>query len=793
MDVELQNSQPKFVGARVTRVEDRRHLLGRAEFVSDIRRSDELALVFLRSAVPHARITHIDRATALSIPGVVDLVTGPDVEGQFAPIVGDIRAPGARHTERPIVAHDHVRFVGEIIGMILAETRYIAEDALDVVGVDYEPLPPVTDAEAALRPDAALLHPELDWPDNCMLRLERSLGDVDAAFSGRRTLKSTYRSSRTTAMALETRGCLAEWDERTATITVWSSTQIPHLLRSFIAKIGGFPETQLRVIAPDVGGGFGQKATIYPEEVIAAHLAKRTRRPVKWISDRREDILSSHHAREHIHEIEVAYDDEGVIHGVRARIIANAGAYSISPWSGAMEAGMAASNLPGPYAFQNYAYEHLTVMTNKTPIGPYRGVGRPAACFSIERAMDDVAHALGKDPLDVRLANTVRQYPHTTASGMVLDSGSSYEALEKMSELIGWVEFRQRQERARAEGIYLGIGLAQYAEQTGHSMVDKGLLVDASFESATARMEPDGTVLILSGSLGHGQGHETVFAQLAADEIGVPLEDVRVVQGDTAAIQYGIGTFASRSAVLGGGAVVLASRELSTKLRAFAGRQLEVSDDDLELVRGSFRVRGAPDRTVSIKELAWQAYSQAHLIADLGAGLSTTNMFSTPQPKGTYANSLHAVVVEVDPSTGRINIERYVVIHDCGKVINPLIVDGQVHGGTIQGLGQALFEHVAYGDDGQPITTSLMDYLLPSSPEMPAIETYHMETLAPNVPLGIKGMGEGGAIAPGPAIANAVTDALLPFGVSMDQLPVTPERVLRAIHEANGVQPVAAG
>lgn len=784
MDAGLQDMQPRYVGARITRAEDRRHLLGRAEYVADIRRPRELALVFLRSTHPHARITNIDKSRALALPGIVDVFTGPDVEGRFNPIVGDINAPGARHAERPVVAYSHVRFVGEIIGMVLAESCYLAEDGADLVEVTYEPLEPLTDPESALRPDAALLHPELGWTDNCMLHLRRDLGDVEAAFEGRRTLRSTYRSGRTTAMALEPRGCLAEWGERTGTITVWSSTQIPHLLRSFIARICGFPETQLRVIAPDVGGGFGQKATIYPEEVIAAFLAKQTRRPVKWISDRREDILSSHHAREHIHEVEVAYDDDGVVHGIRAKVMANVGAYSILPWSAAMEAGMAASNLPGPYKFQNYAYEHFTVMTNKAPIGPYRGVGRPAACFSIERVMDEVADALGKDPLDVRLVNTVQTYPHTTASGMVLDSGSSYESLQQVRDLIGWDEFRETQRRAWEEGRFIGIGLAQYVEQTGHSMVDKGLIVDASFESATARMEPDGRVMILSGSLGHGQGHETVYAQLAADQIGVSFEDVTVVQGDTATIPYGIGTFASRSAVLGGGAVITASKELHTKLRSFAGRQLEVAEQDLETVEGEFRVRGAPDRNISMKVLAWLAYSQGHQLGDLGAGLSATTFFSTPQPTGAFANSLHAVIVEVDPATGGIEIDRYVVIHDCGKVINPLIVDGQVHGGTVQGLGQALFEHVMYNDDGQPVTTSLMDYLLPSITEMPPIETHHHETLAPKIPLGIKGMGEGGAIAPGPAIANAVSDALHPLDVSITQLPVTPESVLRAIHEA---------
>lgn len=773
----------RYVGTSVQRVEDPRHLRGRGQFVPDINLAGLLHVAFIRSAEANARITATDVEAALSIPGVVDVLTGAEFGAKFQPMVGDILHPDARHTERQIIAHDRVRFVGEIIGVVVAESRYIAEDGVDAVVVSYESEPAVSNANDALREDAPVLHAELGWQDNCMLRVEKSFGNVDEAFRNRNTLKRTYRSGRTTAMALEPRGCIAQWDPRTDGVTLWSSTQIPHLVRTFVAKWIGIPETRLRVIAPDVGGGFGQKATIYPEEAIIAYVSKALERPVKWVSDRREDILSSHHAREHHHDIEVAFDDDGLVHGIKAHIVADVGAYSITPWSAAMEAGMAASNLPGPYKFQNYGYQHFTVLTNKAPLGPYRGVGRPAACFSIERTMDEVARALGLDPIDVRIRNTVDTYPHETASGMVLDSGSSLEVLEKMKEVIGWDDFRRQQEQAWQEGRYVGVGLAQYVEQTGHSMVEKGLMVDAAFESATVRMEPDGRVLVTSGSLGHGQGHETTFAQLAADQLGVPFEDVTVIQGDTATVQYGIGTFASRSAVLGGGAVVTASRILHEKLRAFAADRLEAAESDLELENGAFQVKGVPGASVSMRELAWLAYTQGHMLGDLGAGLSATSTYTTPQPKGAFANSLHAAVVEVDPDTGSFTILRYVVIHDCGTTINPMIVDGQIHGGTVQGLGGALYEHVIYNDDGQPMTTTLLDYLLPGFSEMPSIETHHFETPAPDTALGIKGMGEGGAIAPGPAIANAVSDALQPLGVSINQLPVTPEVVYRSIHD----------
>jgi carbon-monoxide dehydrogenase large subunit len=587
---------------------------------------------------------------------------------------------------------------------------------------------------------------------------------------------------------MEPRGCLAQFDAGTGAMTLWTATQVPHLIRSGVAEALGFPEHRVRVVAPDVGGGFGVKGSLYPEEVLIPYLARLLDRPVRWIADRSEDFMASIHAREHVHTLELAARRDGTILGLKARIVVDNGAYSAWPWTASMEIGIAAGNLPGPYKIRHYQFEAFSVCTNKMPIGAYRGVARPAACFSIERAIDDLARELDLDPLDVRQRNLIDEYPYVTVTGLEIDSGSLLPAVHRAKQVLAYDDLRTRQAEARRQGRLVGIGIANYTEQTAHGLIEYARLmlpITLGFDSATVRMDPQGTVSIAVGIHSHGQGLETTLAQLAADELGVSIDDIQLVYGDTQVSPYGMGTFASRSAVIGGGAVIGAARTIRGKLERIAATLLECSPDDLERTRGAFHVRGVPTSAVTIRECARVAYFRAELIADLGPGLEATVFFDNPPGTGTFSNGLHAAVVEVDPATGEITIQRYVVIDDCGTVINPTIVHGQIVGGTVQGIGGALWEHLAYDDQGQLLTGTFMEYALPKAANVPPIEVVSLCTPSPFTPLGMKGVGEGGAIAPGASLANAVSDALAPLGVTVNATPMTPESILQLIHEGS--------
>ncbi|HYF96161.1 MAG TPA: xanthine dehydrogenase family protein molybdopterin-binding subunit [Symbiobacteriaceae bacterium] len=770
----------RYLGARVLRKEDARLLTGRGRYVGDLKLPGLLHVAFVRSPYAHARILGVEAGAARALPGVVAVVTGKEVREKLRPIMGTARYPNFRSPQWPVMAAETVRYQGEAVAAVIAESRYLAEDAAEQVLVDYDPLPVVADALQALEPGSPLLYPE--WGDNLFLHREATIGDVAGAFQeADLILKRTYRNQRHTGVPMETRGCAAEYDAATGNLTLWTSTQVPHLIRSGVAELLQFPENQLRVIAPDVGGAFGIKCCLYPEEVIIPYLARLLGRPVKWIADRREDFLTSIHARDHLHTVEVAARRDGTILGVKARIVVDSGAYSPWPWTASMESGMAAGNLPGPYMIRNYQFESLTVCTNKTPLGPYRGVARPAVCFTVERAVDDLARELGLDPAQVRLKNLIDSYPYTTATGLFIDSGSLVEAVHKVKEVLDYDRVRAEQAAARKQGRLIGIGLANYTEQTAHALAEfskRGLPVTVGFDSATVRMDPQGKVWIAAGIHSHGQGLETTLAQLAADELGIPIDEIQVVYGDTLVSPYGMGTFASRSAVIGGGAVMGASRTLRQKLERIAARILECRPEEITYAGGSF---AAGDRAVSLQECARTAYYRAELIADLGPGLEATQFFDNAPGTGAFANALHAAVVEVDPATGEVQILRYVVVDDCGTVINPMIVHGQIVGGTVQGIGGALLEHLVYDENGQLLSGTFLDYLLPSAAEAPAVEVVSLHTPSPITPLGMKGVGEGGAIAPGACLANAVTDALAPFGARVDQTPVTPELVLKLI------------
>jgi carbon-monoxide dehydrogenase large subunit len=773
----------KYLGAPIPRKEDRRLLTGRGRFVADIALPDMLHVAFVRSPYAHARIAGIDTTAARAAAGVAAVVTAADLAGRVKPIRGEARYPGFHSPDWPIFAADVARYQGEPIVAVVAASPYLAEDAAALVAIDFDPLPVVVDAEAALADDAPLIFP--GWGNNLFLRHTGTFGDVDGAFADADVvLRRTYRNQRHTGVPLETRGCLAQYDAAADTLTLWTSTQVPHLIRSGVAELLDFPENRLRVVAPDVGGGFGVKNSLYPEEVLIPFLARMLDRPVRWIADRAEDLLASTHAREQIHAIELAARRDGTILGLKAHILVDCGAYSRWPWTAAMESGMAAGNLPGPYKIRHYRFEANSVCTNKTPLGSYRGIARPAACFTIERAVDDLARELGLDPLEVRLRNLIDAYPYVTVTGLEIDSGSLVPAIHTVKEVLHYDDLRAEQAEERRRGRLVGIGFANYTEQTAHGLTEfakRMLPVTVGFDSATVRMDPQGHVWIAAGIHSHGQGLETTLAQLAADELGVAIDDIQVVYGDTQVSPYGMGTFASRSAVIGGGAVIEAARAIRRKLEGIAARLLECAQDDLAYVKGAFHVRGVPTRSVSLRECARVAHHRAELIPDIGPGLEATAFFVNPPGTGTFSNALHAAVVEVDPDTGEVAILRYVVIDDCGTVINPVIVHGQVVGGTVQGMGSALWEHLVYDEQGQLLSGTLMDYVLPTAAMVPPIEVVSLCTPSPITPLGMKGVGEGGAIAPGACLANAISDALAPHGVTVNATPMTPESIHRLL------------
>jgi carbon-monoxide dehydrogenase large subunit len=747
-----------------------------------------LYAAFVRSIHAHAAIRGVRAERLVGQPGFVSLLTGAELADSVKAIRCDARFPGFKGTDWPALAWPRVRFVGEAIAVVAAANRYVAEDLVDLVEVDYEPLPVLVDPEEAAKPDAPPLHG--GWNDNVFVDRSTSAGDVHHAFSSAEyVFEGTYVMHRHTGFPLEGRACIADYSPATRTLTVYSATQIPHLLRTGLADILSFPEQNIRVISPDVGGGFGIKAHLFPEEVALCALALRLGRPVKWVEDVREHLTSSVHARDHRHAIRIAFRRDGTILGVEARVLVDVGAYSVWPWSAALDVGQAGAMIVGPYAVTNYRVRMLGVATNKCPLGPYRGVGRPAACFTIERALDDAARALEIDPVDIRLKNYIPDdaYPYHHVNSHVYDSASLVASLRKAVAVIDYGQFRRDQERARKEGRYVGIGFAAYIEQTGHTheFVQRGTPITFSYDSARVSLDPSGKVTVQTSLHSHGQGHETTFAQVAAERLGVPLDDVRIEFGDTRATPYGMGTFASRSAVLGGGAVWKAADIIRKALLRLAGHVMEVSPDDLDVVDGVVLVKGAPHRRVSVAQLARLAFHHTERLPQgmTAADFSTVQIYDAPPGTGAWTNSLHAAIVDIDVRTGVFKILRYVIVEDCGNMINPLVVDGQVHGGAAQGIGGALFEHLRYDELGQMLSPTLMEYLLPSAEEIPPLEVVHLTTPSPFTIGGFKGLGEGGAIAPMATLGNAVSDALAPLGIAVHTLPLTPDRLLALIEE----------
>jgi carbon-monoxide dehydrogenase large subunit len=766
----------KGVGAPLRRKEDRRHLHGVGQFVADIHLPGTLEVAFVRSPVAHGRIRNID---------VTEKVFTARDFPSLKPIVAVTQIEGFKYSEHPALASERVRFAGEPIALAIGATRSEAEDVADAVSVDIEELPAVVDMLEALKPGAPLVREE--WGDNVFVKRLNEYGDLEGARkSAAVTVTRDYRMNRQSAVPLEGRAILAAWNHRLEELAIYTGSQSPHQMRVGLAQVLGIEERQLRIISPDMGGGFGSKRVLYPEEVTVAALALKLKRPVRWLDDKREHLLSAIHCREHHHKVIAYADAKGKILGLDVEIYVDAGAYSHWPNGPFMETGMAARNIPGPYTIPSYRCRSHTVATNKSPIGAYRGVARPAACFTIERTIDEVAHAVGREPHVVRMENMVpaSAMPYRSITNLHYDTGDYAESVRRAAELIGFEAVRARQKRGEADGRLIGVGFASFTEQTAHGCgewVSRGVPVIPGYESATARMMTDGSLMLMVGIVSHGQGMETTLAQIAHEELGVDPTQVSVRHGDTQVSAFGMGTFASRSIVMSGGAVAKACRALKAKMAAIAAHALKCGLDE---VRFSDCAVHAPGGRLSYAEIARIAHlRQEQLPPGVEPLLEVTATYEPAVDKGVFTYATQAAVVAVDPDTGKVEILDYAVVEDCGTVVNPLIVDGQIVGGIAQGIGTALYEEIPFNEAGQPLATTLADYLLPGAPEIPAIKIGHMSTPTPHTEYGMKGMGEGGAISPPAAIANAIRDALLKIGAEVNETPMTPRRVRAAIEK----------
>ena len=769
------------IGASLLRKEDERHLHGRGEFVSDIKLPGMMDVAFVRSPHAHARIRSI------SVPPEARgrVFTAADLP-RIKPIRITVHAAGAKTPAWPPLATDKARYVGEAIAACIAPSRGEAEDLANSVGIDFEVLDAVVDAPRDMHGSRHPVHEQ--WGDNLYVERVVEGGDIEAAARAAEiTVRREFRMQRQSGAPLEGRAVLAYRDHRLDEVVIFTSTQTPHTVRYALGEFLDIEARRIRVVAPDVGGGFGPKARLYPEEIILAALALGLDHPVRWVEDRGEHLLTSAHTRDHHYKVTAYADRQGRILGVDAEIVVDAGAYGLWPQGPYQEAAMAARNLPGPYTIANYRARHCTVATNKAPLGPYRGVGRPGACFAIERMVDEVARAVGRDPVEVRAENMVpsAQMPFTTVGGMRLDNGYYPQSVRLCAELLDLPAVRARQQKGEPDGRLVGIGFAAFAEQTAHGaaeFVARGAAIIPGFESCTARILSDGTLVLMVGIQSHGQGLETTLSQIAAHELGIDAAHISVRHGDTESTAFGFGTFASRSMVMSGGAVARASRILRDKLCRIGAHLLQC---DPAQVRCADGVVLGPQGSVAIAEIA----RVAHLRMDgLPPGvdplLDATATYEPAIGTGVFSYATHGAVVAVDPETGFIELLDFAVAEDCGTMVNPMIVEGQIRGGVVQGIGTALYEEIPYDETGQPLAGTLADYLLPGAAEMPAIKIAHLHTPAAATEYGMKGMGEGGAVAPPAAIANAVRDALAGIGAEVNETPITPRRVLAALQKA---------
>ncbi len=792
----------KYVGKRIKRTEDPRLIKGLAHYVDDVRLPDTLHVAFVRSIYAHARIAGIDVTEAVKAPGVVAVYTGKDI-AKVGPVPCAAALPDLKVPDYRVLATDKALFVGHPIAAVVATDKYLARDAADLISVDYEELPVVVDVEAAAK-GGPVVHEQ--FGNNVAYTLTSGEGDIDAAMkSADTTITQRMVHQRLAPIAMEPRGVLARYFPGEEELTVWSSTQIPHLLRTQLAIMIGMPENKLRVITPEVGGGFGSKLNVYAEEALMGWISIQLGKPVKWIESRRENMQATIHGRAQVGTIEVGCKSDGTLTGLRYNVVADLGAYhqlltpAIPTLTGLM--------LSGAYRIPAIQMNVTGVFTNKMSTDAYRGAGRPEATYVVERAMDIVAAELKIDPVEVRRKNFPGkdEFPFHTATGLDYDSGDYEAALDKALDISGYAKLRADQTKARSEGKIVGIGMSSYVEIC--ALGPSQAMPAGGWESATVRIEPTGKVTVMTGASPHGQGQETSFAQIAADELGVDLNDVTVIHGDTAIVQYGIGTFGSRATAVGGTAVLVALQKLKEKAGKIAAHILQSDAAKLSFEGGRYSLPASaaapitedsepevgeapagalPDphtegkTSLTIQEIALAAHIAKELPPDMEPGLSATYFF---EPKNfTFPFGTHICVVEIDKETGETKFLRYVAVDDCGKVINPLLVDGQLHGGIVQAIGQALYEEVVYDEQGQLVTGELMDYAIPRASQMPWFELDRTETPSPSNPLGVKGVGEAGTIGATPAVVNAIVDALSPYGVKHLDMPARPEAVWKLIN-----------
>ena len=781
---------PDGIGSSPKRKEDGRFITGRGQYTDDIVLPGQLHAAFVRSPHSHARIRGVDTARAKAMPGVRMVYTGPDLKAAGVnPLPVGWLLPDLKIGEHMPLATDKVRYVGNAVAIVIADSPARARDAADAVDVDYEVLDGISNAVAALAADAPVVHDNA--PGN--VAFQWALGDAGATaaqFAKAATVVSqSLINQRLIANAIEPRACNASYNRATDELTLYVTSQNPHVHRLLIgAFVLGIPEHKFRVISTDVGGGFGSKIFIYAEEVACSWVTKQLGVPVKWTATRSESFMTDAQGRDHATDVDMALDEEGKILGLRVRTIANLGAY-LSAFAPAIPTWLYAPLLSGQYTIGSIHCEVTGAYSNTTPVDAYRGAGRPEACYLIERVLDVAAGKLGIDPAEIRRRNFIRkdQFPYQTPVVLQYDSGNYEPALDRALEMVGYKALRKEQAEARANGRYIGIGLASYVEASGAapSAVAGAIGAQAGlYESGTVRVHPTGKVTVLTGSHQQGQGHETSFAQIAVSELGVALDDVEVVHGDTGRVPFGMGTYASRSAAVGGAAVYVSLQKIREKGKLIAAHLLEAAPEDVEFENGKFFVKGSPERSKAWAEICLAAYLAHSMPAGIEPGLEATTFFDPSN--FVYPFGTHIAVVEVDANTGDVALKRYVAVDDVGNVINPMIVDGQIHGGIAQGAGQALWEEASYDDGGQLLSGSMMSYALPHASDFPMYELDRTVTPSPVNPLGVKGVGEAGTIGSTPAIANAVIDALSGFGITHLDMPLTPGKVWQAIHNATG-------
>ncbi|MFE3170012.1 xanthine dehydrogenase family protein molybdopterin-binding subunit [Amycolatopsis sp. NPDC059090] len=778
----------RSVGARVARHEDPRLLTGRGRYLADVRLPGELHAAFVRSPLAHARVTALETAEATGMPGVRLVWTAADVAPVCEGVEGALAVEGCVPTVMPLLAKDIVRYVGEPVAVVVADTRALAEDAADAVSVDYDRLPAVLDPrEARLGGPAA----NEQLSDNIGLLGGKTCGDVEGAFAeAHRVVAATYHSGRLSATPMETRGCIADFDWTTGELTFWTSTQMPHYVRYCLSAYLGFAEQLVEVRTPDTGGGFGQKAHLYPEELVVPLLAREAGAPVKWVEDRRENLMAGAHAHEQFVTIAYALDEHARITAVRTHALGDGGAYHSLPWSMGVEPWCTAAVTPtGVYDIAAAEYVYEATATNKTPVGAYRGVGYMAGTLAREVLADEAARECGLSPFEFRRRNVVKSFPWVNPQGVTFDEGSWLETIDTLEKMVGYPEFLARQAAARKEGRYLGLGLSVFVESSGESTAMGRMhgLPDVYHDTATVRMDPNGRATVSIGLTTQGQGNRTTIAQVAADMLGIPYENVAVRAAESTSYAYGSGTVGSRGAVIAGGAVSRAAHVLRTKILAVAANLLEAAPDDIVLENGVAAVKGVSGAEVSVADVCTAIFFDASAWPeDFDPAMEATSAYDAARPM--FSNGGHAMVVEADPFTGFVTVEKVWSVEDCGTVINPDIVDGQIRGGVVQGIGAALFERLAYDADGQLQTTTLLDYQLPTMDVAPPFEIAHLCSPSAHTAYGIKGMGESGLIAAPAAVLNAVNDALGPFGAQLRAIPVTPEAVVDAVAAAEPVR-----